>query len=80
MTFKLVKKSATVALAKFQIVNAAGDIVGSVSVPPNQVSDLVRNWVGAKDSQSSQSPRASLAASFLRNRKPISKAAILRGC
>ena len=79
---KLVEKSATAALAKFHVLNAAGDIVGSVNVPPNEVPDLLRNWVGAKDSQSSpqQSPQTALAKAFLRNRKPTSKAAILRGC
>ena len=82
MTFKLVKKSATAALTKFQILNAAGDIVGSVNVPPNQVSDLLRCWTGtapAKDSPQ-QSPRNALAAASLKARKPTSKQAILRGC
>jgi hypothetical protein len=82
MTFRLIQKSATAALAKFHIVNAAGDIVGSVNVPPNQVSNLFRNWVETKDSQGSskQSPQSALAKAFLRNRKPISKQAVLRGC
>ena len=81
MTFRLLKKSATAALAKFHILNATGDIVGSVNVPPAQVDDLLRCWVGtapAKDSP--QSPKSALAAEFMKARKPTSKVAILRGC
>jgi hypothetical protein len=61
MTFKLIKKSSTAALAKFQVLNAAGDIVGSVNVPPSQVDDLLRCWTGtapaAKDA-AKPSPRS----------------------
>ena len=82
-TFKLVKKSVTKALAKFHILNARNETVGSVNIPPSEISDLLRNWSGATDSPqpSSQSRgNKTLAAAFLKSRKPTTKAAILRGC
>jgi hypothetical protein len=82
MTFKLEKKTSNRLQTTFHVLNGKGDICGSINIKNSEVSDLLRCWVGTalvKDS-SKQSPQSALAQAFLRNRKPGSKAAILRGC
>jgi hypothetical protein len=65
------------------VIYGKGDVCGSINVKNSEVSDLLRCWVGstpvANLSKQSSSSKA-LAAAFSRNRKPVSKAAILRGC
>jgi hypothetical protein len=44
MQFRLEKKEATKALVKFHILNSAGELCGSVNVPPAQEADLLKHW------------------------------------
>ena len=80
--FKLTQKASNRSRTTFHVIDSAGAVCGSINVANNQAADLLRCWTGtapAKDS-SKQSPRAALAAAFLKGRKPSSKASILRGC
>ena len=90
-SYTLVQKSANQLKATFHIVNASGDIVGSVNVPPNHVSHLLRHWNGPTDGGEHQRQLSQLlpgqkfqtANATLRNRPPIgrmSQRSILRGC
>jgi hypothetical protein len=74
--FKLVQRTPI----KFQIFNQAGDVVGSVCVSENEISDLLKHWAG--DKQLSPSPKAQLSIGGMTFAKPkaMSRAAILRGC
>ena len=84
MRFRLTKKSTGQILTTFHVLDSAGDICGSINVPNEQANDLLRCWQGqvVGDSPHGTSPVNALAAAFLknRNRAPLSKAAILRGC
>lgn len=78
--FKLLQRAKT----KFQIVNQSGDIVGSVCVPEDEISDLLRHWAGDKQVSPSPAPRMSVRTRVptmkLGKPKPMTRAAILRGC
>ena len=75
--FKLVQKSVNKALAKFHVVNRAGDIVGSVNVPPEEVNALLQHWSGPVERPAA---RMSVPAMKFAKPRPMSRAAILRGC
>lgn len=80
MQFRLEKVSANKALAKFNIVNSAEELCGSVSVPPNQVDDLLRHWQGAPApaaAKTATSGKAAIVAALKRGPR-LSKAALLR--
>jgi hypothetical protein len=80
MTFKLKHKVTNKSVATFHILNAAGDIVGSVGVAPGQVSDLLRHWNGPVDrggEQREPSVKAPLAKKMSTER---TRKAVLRGC
>jgi hypothetical protein len=47
MNFHLEKTSGTKALVKFNIVNDAKELCGSVSVTPGQEADLLKHWRAA---------------------------------
>jgi hypothetical protein len=84
-TFQLKQVSAGKLLTKFHILNSAGDVLGSANIPNAEVSEFRRHWQGpAEDSlqqpRPQQSPVNALAAAFMRNRRPVSKANVLRGC
>jgi hypothetical protein len=76
-------KLAQIAANKFHVLNLTDNsIVGSVSVSsPEEVSDLLRHWSGPTDRSQSQKPSVSnaLMAAF-KKQKPMSKAALMRGC
>jgi hypothetical protein len=83
MNFRLEKQSATKALVKFHIKNSAGELCGSVSVPPAQEADLLKHWHGpqaapAKPAARAEASRAAISAA-LRKGPRLSKAALLRG-
>ena len=83
MTFRLERKSANHAVVKFHITNAAGDIVGSVNVKPDEVSDLEKCWRNsptAGAAATKQSTAAAAMAAALRKGPKLSRAGILRGC
>ena len=44
--FKLTQKSINKAIAKFHVLNRAGDVVGSINVPPDQIDALLKQWTG----------------------------------
>jgi hypothetical protein len=77
--FRLSQKSINQVVAKFHISNAAGDIVGSINVPPEQVDALLKQWTGPVD----RSPSARMSVvPTLKFTRPgrMTRAAILRGC
>ena len=82
-TFRLEKSTAsTQALAKFNVRNAAGDLVGSINVKPSEENDLRAHWKGAP---ATSSPRNAASASkqikamVAAGRLPDQRA-VLRGC
>jgi hypothetical protein len=83
MNFRLEKQSATKALVKYHIKNSAGELCGSVSVPPSQEKDLLASWHGpqavppAKPGAKVEASRAAISAALKRGR-PLTKAALLR--
>jgi hypothetical protein len=74
MNFRLVQHKSTRALTTFHVLNKAGDVVGSINVPPAEAKDLQKCWLGAHRDPAAKAgpPRVRLPA--------MSKAAILRGC
>ena len=83
MTFKLLKKAVGATLTKVHIVDARGDIVGSVNVANEQASDLQKHWrePGAPAAAVGNHARAVNAISAaLRNGPRMNKEAIFRGC
>ena len=83
MTFKLLKKSTGATLTKFHVVDARGDIVGSINVANEQASDLLKHWrdPGAPAAAAGNHARTVNAISNALRRGPrLSKEAILRGC
>lgn len=74
-TFTLVQRTNT----KFQVMNSAGDVCGSISVEPNQVTDLLRCWSGERQPSPKQNNPMVVAMMKLK-RRPMNRQAILRGC
>jgi hypothetical protein len=66
---------------KFHVINVKdSSIVGSVSVSsPEEVQSLLRYWAGPVDLSQRPSLNKTLVAAFSKE-KPMSKAAVLRGC
>jgi hypothetical protein len=76
--FNLIQKSANKVLAKFHVQNQRGDIIGSINVPCEQASDLLRHWNGANDRLSGEQHQPGFRSPL--KLKPLSRAAILRCC
>jgi hypothetical protein len=79
--FSLVQKSSNRTQTTFHVM-ADGAIVGSISVPPGQVDDLLKHWHGpqaaaAKPAAKAEASRKAISASLRRGPK-LSKAALLR--
>ena len=66
---------------KFCIMCGA-DTVGSISVEPNQLNDLLRHWKGPVDGspKKAQSSNPMVTAMMRLKPKGMSQAAVLRGC
>ena len=84
MTFKLLKKSTGAVLTKFHVVNARGDIVGSINVANGEVNDLQKCWhdsIPAAATAAGKQARAvnAMVAAFRKGPR-MNKEAILRGC
>ncbi len=79
MKFRLIQKSINRAIAKFHVLSGE-DIVGSITVPSEQVPDLLRHWHGEKQLSSSLRMSASVPTVKLAKPRRMSRAAILRGC
>jgi hypothetical protein len=82
MNFKLLKKATNKLRTSFHVVNSAGDIVGSINVAPSEEADLLRHWAGSciQPQASAAASKDPMIAALLRNRTPMSRAAVLRGC
>lgn len=82
MTFRL-EKSATSnrALTKFSVLNADGDIIGSINVKPSEEADLRAQLrdVAPSSAKKAASSGVSAMAKAMRARRP-NQQAILRGC
>ena len=78
--FRLTQKSINKSIAKFQVLDQSGDIVGSINVPVEQIDGFLKQWMGPVDRSSS--PRMSASVPTVRLAKPrrMSRAFILRGC
>jgi hypothetical protein len=61
-----------ISLTKFHVLDEENNIVGSINVPNEQVNDLLRHWQGPV-----QTPLPQMKVGKPR---PMSRAAILRGC
>ena len=75
--YKLVQRSINPVVAKFQVVNRAGEIIGSINVPPEEANALLKHWGGPVERPAA---RMSVPAFQLGKPRPMSRAAILRGC
>ena len=86
MTFKLLKKSVGATLTKFHVVDARGDIVGSINVANEQVSDLQKHWrePGAPAATAKHQSTVAMLSAALRKGPKLSgqaaRQAVLRGC
>jgi hypothetical protein len=76
MNYRLIQKSINKAVATFHVLNAKDDIVGSVNVPPSEISDLMRHWNGARTTEAKQLPVARINLKMTK----VARAAVLRGC
>jgi hypothetical protein len=82
MNFKLVKKSTGAVLTKFHVVNARGDICGSINVANGEVSDLLnclRDSAPAAAGAKQATAAAALSAALRRGPR-LSRQGVLRGC
>ena len=82
MTFKLLKKSTGPVLTKFHVVNARGDIVGSINVANGEVNDLQKCWrdSAAPAAGASKQSTVAMLSAALRKGPRLSKQGVLRGC
>jgi hypothetical protein len=85
MNFTLRKSGSTNMLTTFQVVDNAGDIRGTISVPLGAESDLTKHWTEEPATAKRPDPAGDLAGKILvaakrRGSPRVSKAAILRGC
>jgi hypothetical protein len=71
-------------VTKFHIVNQAGDIIGQVNVPPNEVPDLLSQWSGQIENvskpQQSGKQNPVVAAMMKAKSHIVNRQAILRSC
>jgi hypothetical protein len=83
MTFKLERKAAGAVLTKFHITDGKGTDYGSVNVPNEAASDLLRHWRGAAPAAATAGKQARAAQAMvaaLKRGPRLNKQAILRGC
>ena len=80
MTFKLTEKGRTRLNTTFHITDSAGDICGSVNVPNEAASDLLKHWRGAQSPGTPAGAAAAARPGVKLRLPPLSKQAILRGC
>jgi hypothetical protein len=80
--FRLIQKASNQAKTTFHIINSSGDVVGSVNVPPKEVSDLLRCWNGQREGSAKQQASQNPIAAAMLKVKPhaMSRAALMRGC
>jgi hypothetical protein len=78
MKFTLLEKSRNRLRTTFHVVNEAGDVCGSVNVPPDQAADLLRHWVGGEQSAGPKQQQSSPVKLPPIGR--MSRLMVLRGC
>ena len=71
------------ALSRFHVFNAAGEIVGSINVQPNEEADLLAHWRSSSPAPArtaaGKNPMIDAMVSASRKYGPLSQQAILRG-
>jgi hypothetical protein len=82
MRFQLKERKRNALNVTYHVLDEAQTICGSICVKLEEAGDLLRHWQGptASTQPKPQSPVSALAAAFMRNRRPVSKANVLRGC
>jgi hypothetical protein len=83
MNFRLEKTASNRVVSKFHVLNARGDIIGSINVKPSEEADLLAHWRGAAPAPAATSDKqggavAAMVRAAKQNR--LSKQAVLRGC
>jgi hypothetical protein len=82
MKFQLKEAKRNKINVTFHVLDQGANVVGSVNVKVEDAADLRKHWVGGSSSHP-QPPNLSaraLAKEFLKHRRPVSQANILRGC
>ena len=89
MTFRLEKQPAGKTSTRFFVYDAANSTVGIITVPNEATADLENHWKSAPAQSSpkknaasarKQNPAVAAMLKASKERGPISKEAILRGC
>jgi hypothetical protein len=73
-TYRLTKRSSNKLITEFHVLDANHDVIGSISIPPQEEADLLRHWTGPHDQQQ---PKLK-APPPLMGRMP--RQMVLRGC
>ena len=88
MTFRLEKSTTSNrALTKFSVLNADGDIIGSINVKPSEEADLRAQWRDVapqaatnKAAAANSRKEISVMAAAMQKKRGVNQQAILRGC
>ena len=87
MTFRLERQPAGKQLTKFFVYDDKDSIVGTINVPNEAVSDLQKHWKDVAPSSpknaasaTKQDPAVKAMLKASKERGPISRQAVLRGC
>ena len=84
MRFQLKERKRNALNVTYHVLDEQDSICGSICVKLKEAESLLRHWqepVGdSPQSKPSFSPKQSLAAAFMKHRKPFLQGAILRGC
>jgi hypothetical protein len=77
MKFGLKKLKTGKTLTTFAVIDDAGSTRGTINIPTSAEQDLLAHWAGAIGNP--PPAKQGMAKALLRNRRQVSKAAILRG-
>ena len=87
MTFRLERQPSGKTSTRFFVYDAANSIVGTINVPNESVGDLQKHWKDVSPSSPKnaasarkQNPAVAAMVKASKERGPISRQAILRGC
>lgn len=86
MTFTLLRKISNSVKITYYVEKSAGDICGRINVAPEEETSLLQCWAGSTAAQPQASASAASAkdstqafvAELMKNRSPLSRAALLR--
>jgi hypothetical protein len=82
-TFKLEKQSPGKTSTRFHVVDSASSICGIITVANEAVSDLQKHWKDVAPSPPKNAAKNPMIAAMVKaskERGPISRQAVLRGC